>query len=136
MQNNSIKNVRKMGLISHISWLISAQSHLKISHDWWRLQICAHTHTRTHVPTHTQLISRNGKEIEITHTLAKWGSLSRKKKVKFSAGVDTRSLEKLESHCVRRTPRWWHHRERERKRYMRKNISLKKEEDKNTNYAP
>ena len=39
--------------------------------------------TRTHVHmfpyTHTQLISRNGKEIEITHTLAKWGSGSRKK---------------------------------------------------------
>ena len=38
--------------------------------------------TRTHVHmfpyTHTQLISQNGKEIEITHTLAKWGSVSRK----------------------------------------------------------
>jgi hypothetical protein len=53
---------------------------------------CAHTHTHTQVPTHTQLISRNGKEIEITHTLAKWGSVSRKIKRKrieeFSAGVD------------------------------------------------
>jgi hypothetical protein len=43
-------------------------------------------HTRTHVHkfphTHTQLISRNGKEIEITHTLAKWGLVSRKNKRK------------------------------------------------------
>ena len=42
--------------------------------------------TRTHVHmfphAHTQLISRNGKEIEITHTLAKWGSVSRKIKKK------------------------------------------------------
>ena len=53
--------------------------------------------TRTHVHkfpyTHTQLVSRNGKEIRITHTLAKWGSVSRKiikrKKVNFSAGVDS-----------------------------------------------
>jgi hypothetical protein len=41
--------------------------------------------TRTHVymfpHTHTQLISENGKEMEITHTLAKWGSGSRKKKL-------------------------------------------------------
>ena len=37
------------------------------------------THTHVHTHTHTQLISRNGKEIEITHTLAKWGSGSRKK---------------------------------------------------------
>jgi hypothetical protein len=39
--------------------------------------------TRTHVHMfphiHTQLISRNGKEIEITHTLTKWESGSRKK---------------------------------------------------------
>ena len=38
--------------------------------------ICTHVHKFPH--THTQLISRNGKEIEITHTLAKWGSVSRK----------------------------------------------------------
>ena len=55
--------------------------------------ICTHVHKFPH--THIQLISRNGKEIEITHTLAKWGSVSRKiKKNKreknFSAGVDTR----------------------------------------------
>ena len=37
----------------------------------------AHTHVFPH--THTQLVSRNEKEIEITHTLAKWGSGSRKK---------------------------------------------------------
>ena len=40
--------------------------------------ICTHVHKFPH--THTQLISRNGKEIEIAHTLAKWGSVSRKKK--------------------------------------------------------
>ena len=61
-------------------------------------------HTHTHVPTHTHAthISKL-KEIEITHTLAKWGSVSRKnknlnkkKKKKifkrrgfFSAGVDS-----------------------------------------------
>ena len=41
---------------------------------------CTHVfpHIHTHTHTHTQLISRNGKEIEITHTLAKWGSVSRK----------------------------------------------------------
>ena len=38
--------------------------------------ICTHVHKFPH--THTQLISRNGKEIEITHTLTKWGSVSRK----------------------------------------------------------
>jgi hypothetical protein len=49
--------------------------------------LCSHVHTHTRVPpppppphTHTQLISRNGKEIERSHTLAKWGSGSRKKK--------------------------------------------------------
>ena len=42
--------------------------------------ICTHVHKFPH--THTQLISRNGKEIEITHTLAKWGSVSRKIKKK------------------------------------------------------
>ena len=41
---------------------------------------CTHVHMFPH--THTQLISRNGKETEITHTLAKWGSGSRKKEVK------------------------------------------------------
>ena len=56
--------------------------------------------TRTHVlmfpHTHTQLISRNGKEIKITHTLAKWGSGSRKKEkdhfkveLRFSASVNS-----------------------------------------------
>ena len=39
--------------------------------------ICTHIHKFPH--THTQLISQNGKEIEITHTLDKWGSGSRKK---------------------------------------------------------
>ena len=38
--------------------------------------ICTHVHKFPHI--HTQLISQNGKEIEITHTLAKWGSVSRK----------------------------------------------------------
>ena len=64
--------------------------------------ICTHVHKFPH--THTKLISRNGKEIEITHTLAKWGSVSRKNKnlnkqiirfrfrldrLNFSAGVDS-----------------------------------------------
>jgi hypothetical protein len=44
--------------------------------------LCTHAHTYTCSHTHTQLISRNGKKIEITHTLAKWGSGSRKNKRK------------------------------------------------------
>ena len=40
--------------------------------------ICTHVHKFPHI--HTQLISRDRKEIEITHTLAKWGSGSRKNK--------------------------------------------------------
>ena len=55
-----------------------------------------HTHTRvpTHTHTHTTHISKL-KEIEISHTLAKWGSGSRKKKRTnlrlghLSAGVDS-----------------------------------------------
>ena len=49
------------------------------------------TRTRTHVPTHTQLISQNGKEIEDTHTHSPNGGrdLGKKKnKVNFSVGVD------------------------------------------------
>ena len=38
-----------------------------------RGQIALATRTRTHVPTHTQLISRNGKEIEITHNTRQMG---------------------------------------------------------------
>ncbi len=41
--------------------------------------VLARTHVHMFPHTHTQLISRNEKEIEITHTLAKWGSGSRKK---------------------------------------------------------
>ena len=42
-----------------------------------------HAHKFPHI--HTQLVSRNRKEIEITHTLAKWGSVSRKiKRIKES----------------------------------------------------
>ena len=49
---------------------------------------CTHTHTcsHTHTHTHTQLMSQNGKEIERSYILAKWGSRSRKKE-------NTRSLE-------------------------------------------
>ena len=42
--------------------------------------ICTHVHKFPHI--HTQLISRDRKEIEITYTLAKWGSVSRKIKKK------------------------------------------------------
>jgi hypothetical protein len=38
------------------------------------------THVHMFPHTHTQLISRNEKEIEITQHFAKWGSGSRKKK--------------------------------------------------------
>ena len=63
---------------------------------------CTHVHMFPH--THTQLISRNGKEIEITHTLAKWGSGSRKKvkdlthtpMSEFSTGVNKSENEKKE----------------------------------------
>ena len=48
--------------------------------------ICTHIHKFPH--THTQLISRNGKEIEITHTLAKWGSVSRKIKREKESRID------------------------------------------------
>ena len=40
---------------------------------------CTHKHTCSHTHTHTTHISKL-KEIEISHTLAKWGSGSRKKK--------------------------------------------------------
>ena len=49
---------------------------------------------RTHAPIHTQLISQNGKEIEITHrqhsSNGGWylGKIN-KNKIDFSVGVDT-----------------------------------------------
>ena len=75
--------------------------------------ICIHVHKFPH--THTQLISQNGKEIEITHTLAKWGLVSRKikkkkeKRKEFSAGVDKDKTATWQLHgsraiITRRTP--------------------------------
>ena len=66
--------------------------------------MCSHAHTNVFPHTHTTHISKL-EEIEISHTLAKWGSGSRKKKrtnslwfrIDFSAGVDNRDLNNKQS---------------------------------------
>ena len=45
MQNKSIKNFRKMGLISHISWLITTTNHWFLSFVLWELNfLCLHVY--------------------------------------------------------------------------------------------